>query len=213
MQAKNGMRLLQEYNGDIGWTELMDRVVVACQKDDGKSVADFRKAAESVPSSPEMLDLLNFSKSLGPVHIVSDANDLYINSWLNYNCLHVDGVHTNPTVFDGNLLRITPYSKSPHGCQRCPKNICKTFILRNFILATLPERPKIFYFGDGSNDFCPVLNILTENDMVFVRDDPDDPRARGLIKKIGENASSIHPEVFRWAKGKDLFDLVKRIIG
>ena len=218
LEAKHGLQLIDEYRGGkTGWTQLMDSVVLACQQKDHKTVEDIAFQAACVPCFPELLLVLGMVAEKGPVHIVSDANSLYIDSFLKHHGVSVHTVHTNPAVLDANgLLRVQPYATKPHGCKTCPTNMCKGLIVREkiLLLATSPakKRPKIVYFGDGSNDFCPVLAVLREGDVVFARDDPNEPRARGLMRKIDENPLLVRAQVIRWAVGKDLLELVKQNI-
>ena len=72
-----------------------------------------------------------------------------------------------------------------HDCPRCPPNLCKTQVLRDVLsrmnddndgnnATTTPSsttsKPRIVYVGDGSNDTCPALNVLTEGDVLLARD-------------------------------------------
>ena len=34
-------------------------------------------------------------------------------------------VHTNPAEFREGALRMRPFHEHPHGCHRCPSNLCK----------------------------------------------------------------------------------------
>lgn len=68
----------------------------------------------------------------------------------------------------------------------CPPNLCKSQVLRESLLpntsrignnspleedgSNTKRRPRIVYVGDGSNDACPALNVLNENDILLARD-------------------------------------------
>jgi len=214
LKAEHATGLFKHYDPKQGWTALMDAVVLACQEKDGRTLEDIEEKAREVPCFPELLQVLSLVSEKGPVHIVSDANSVFIKSFVDFHGVKVNSVHTNPAELDSaGRLRVKPYAQKPHGCDRCPKNMCKSTIVSEQIMPGFrPHRPKIVYFGDGSNDFCPVLNVLSEGDIVFARDDADEPRARGLVKRIDENPLRVKATVHRWAKGRHLLDLVKKHI-
>ena len=58
------------------------------------------------------------------------------------------------------------WDNTPHGCPRCPANLCKGAELA-LIREEHPGAP-VVYCGDGANDFCPALR-LTEADAVLAR--------------------------------------------
>ncbi len=67
-----------------------------------------------------------------------------------------------------------------HSCNRCPPNLCKSQVV-NDILTRIAQsspssdsimqqhRPRVVYVGDGSNDACPALHVLNENDVLLAR--------------------------------------------
>ncbi|RQM12758.1 hypothetical protein B5M09_004111 [Aphanomyces astaci] len=103
-----------------------------------------------VPVQPGMVDAVRLAHEKGwDVAIVSDANTVYIQSMLAHHQLTsiISQVFTNPSSFQGDRLRVSPFhsaERPPHGCPRCPSNMCK---------------------GDGEGDYCP-----TTHDVVFARE-------------------------------------------
>ena len=65
-------------------------------------------------------------------------------------------------MHDG-VLRVAPYQApgAPHGCERCPVNLCKSLALRR-LLSSERERlcDEIFFVGDGGNDYCIARTLL-----------------------------------------------------
>lgn len=99
------------------------------------------------------------------IHIVSDANETFIDSILTQHDLRdcFDRVMTNPSAYDSETGRlvIRPYhdhkTLGPHGCAMChTKNMCKGKIMREKILVQQNDntvaRPIYCYVGDGSNE-------------------------------------------------------------
>lgn len=212
LSATHALLALEDWDSrSSSWTQLMDHMLVLAQNEDGKTIQDVREAATRVPFFPELVMTLERVAEVGKVVIVSDANDVYIESFLDKHVKPgvVEEVFTNVTYLDDTgRLRLNAYSHKfgGHLCKQCPSNMCKTHIVRR-VLEKQEHRPRIFYFGDGSNDYCPVLNVLEKDDVVFARDDVG---ARGLIKKI--QANPVRPQVVRWVKGVDLLEAVRRLL-
>lgn len=130
--------------------------------------------------------------------ILSDGNTIFIQAFLEKNHFTpffnqgiVSNVGTLETVTTATnndddddhqqqqrkLLRVFPQSENkPHGCPLppscpCPSNLCKTKALKDILNRSCfhQRRPRIVYTGDGSNDVCPVLHVLKENDICFAR--------------------------------------------
>ena len=101
--------------------------------------------------------------------IMSDANDLFIKARMAALDVPVNAIFTNPATLseDNSLLQISPFENQTC-CQVCPKNLCKGKVLQKYLEDKGPF-DRVYYFGDGGNDFCPASK-LTENDVVFVRE-------------------------------------------
>lgn len=122
--------------------------------------------------------------------IISDGNDMFIGAFLERNEMQAHfthGIETNSGVWESSVgtngssetkckeeLKITYQSAKfgGHACKTCPPNLCKSQALRgilNRIEQSTNNRPRIVYIGDGSNDACPALHVLSENDVLLAR--------------------------------------------
>ncbi|KAF0752548.1 hypothetical protein AaE_005994, partial [Aphanomyces astaci] len=118
-----------------------------------------------VPVQPGMVDAVRLAHEKGwDVAIVSDANTVYIQSMLAHHHLTsiISQVFTNPSSFQGDRLRVSPFhsaERPPHGCPRCPSNMCKGAILKH--LKSCHSYGKVLYVGDGEGDYCPTSSQLS----------------------------------------------------
>lgn len=72
--------------------------------------------------------------------------------------------------------------------------MCKGEELEAFLARHQPAYDRIIYVGDGSNDFCPILRMRSQ-DMVLCR------RFRGLERRIAQEGEKegLKCEVRYWA--------------
>lgn len=212
-RSSSAKKILRAFNPETHqWNETVDRMLVALQEVDGLSQEQIRQAGSKVPTTPEMIKLLKLITSQGySLHIVSDANDVFIEAFLKHHDVKATSVLTNPTVVEHHLLRLKPMMVD-HGCDMgCPPNQCKSILCRDLLKEHQQlhgeggaPRPQLVYFGDGGNDFCPVANVLNEDDVVFVREDLSKPKALGLSKRLKRTRLPIRPKQHRWVTGADL---------
>ncbi|TWW70268.1 putative phosphatase phospho1 [Takifugu flavidus] len=158
------------------YNEYMQRVL-AYLAEHGVTESDMRNVMEKLPASPGMLTLFQFLRTRQDfeVVLVSDANTFFIESWLRRNGVRqiFHRIFTNPATFnkDGRLV-MRPYHS--HECLRCPDNMCKQAVVRDYVSRRAQERgrpyQRVFYVGDGANDFCPAL-ALGPRDIAFPRRD------------------------------------------
>ncbi|KAH0626760.1 hypothetical protein JD844_001939 [Phrynosoma platyrhinos] len=143
--------------------------------DQGVKMADFKAVYEKIPLSPGMRDLFQFlSKQQDHFEIIliSDANMFGIECALRaagaYSLFRK--IFSNPSSFDKRgYLTLGPYHS--HNCSRCPANMCKHKILTEYLAERAREKARferVFYVGDGANDFCPST-ALTSSDVAFPR--------------------------------------------
>lgn len=148
------------------WTQLCDDVAGFLHSN-GVRRADIEKALCSIPVQPAMLTAVREAASAGlPVHIVSDANEVYIRVLLDHLGIAsmVQRVVTNPAHWDADeRLHIRKYvdgvERLAHGCDRCPVNMCKRAILAAELSLLDHAGLEILYVGDGSGDVCPCLHM------------------------------------------------------
>ncbi|NXU59394.1 PHOP1 phosphatase, partial [Turnix velox] len=156
------------------YNQYMQRVL-AYLGDQGVKMSDFKTVYENIPLSPGMAELFQFlskHQELFEVILISDANMFGIESSLRaagvFSIFHK--VFSNPASFDKRgYLTLGPYHS--HKCLDCPANMCKRKILTQYLEERAKEEvefQKVFYVGDGANDFCPSVT-LTRDDVAFPR--------------------------------------------
>nr|XP_060636827.1 phosphoethanolamine/phosphocholine phosphatase isoform X1 [Anolis sagrei ordinatus]XP_060636828.1 phosphoethanolamine/phosphocholine phosphatase isoform X1 [Anolis sagrei ordinatus]XP_060636829.1 phosphoethanolamine/phosphocholine phosphatase isoform X1 [Anolis sagrei ordinatus] len=156
------------------YNEYMQRVL-KYMGDQGVKMADFKAVYEKIPLSPGMRDLFQFlSKQQDHFEIIliSDANMFGIECALRaagaYSLFRK--IFSNPSSFDKRgYFTLGPYHS--HNCPRCPANMCKHKILTEYLAERAREGARferVFYVGDGANDFCPST-ALRSSDVAFPR--------------------------------------------
>lgn len=179
---------------------------------------DLRSSIASIPLTPGMAEFLEYQKSSPNVDciVVSDSNSFFINVILKTrNFLKgINQIFTNRAEFDSEgCLRI--HFSNPHTCPRkCPKNLCKQTVLRNFIAEQSKKGvtyERVCMIGDGHNDFCPCLT-LRNGDFAFPR------KGYSLIKLLrelndrqsadGEN-EKCKATVVPWDSALEMLDVLK----
>lgn len=177
-----------EKKGLIQWTEIVAASLVELHGH-GVTRAQIEDALAHIPFHPAMKrGLLHLKATTIPTttfFCLSNANQVYITTVLKANGLS-DLYHeiiTNPAHFDDTGLLHVRRRVSPDGPQHsckvgCKPNMCKGEELTNF-LARRGTYDRMIYLGDGSNDFCPILRLRSQ-DVALVR------TGRGLQRRIRE---------------------------
>ncbi|XP_061444260.1 phosphoethanolamine/phosphocholine phosphatase isoform X2 [Rhineura floridana] len=156
------------------YNEYMQRVLQYLG-DQGVKMANFKAVYEKIPLSPGMGDLFQFlSKQQDHFEIIliSDANMFGIECALRaagaYSLFRK--IFSNPSSFDKRgYFTLGPYHS--HSCPRCPANMCKHKILTEYLAERAQEGARferVFYVGDGANDFCPST-AMKSSDVAFPR--------------------------------------------
>lgn len=163
---------LRESQG-LPWTRLMDATLSAAAAQLGATPADVRAAVRALPVDAGLADWLCGAATARrgmEMVIVSDANSVYIAEVLAHHGLTscVAEVHTNPAAWDERTgaLRVAPLHAAPHGCHRCPANMCKGQVVRDVLarrraVGAAPDA--VVYVGDGRGDFCPTVQLLEDD--------------------------------------------------
>ncbi|GLE04461.1 hypothetical protein PINS_up013403 [Pythium insidiosum] len=195
------------------WTQLMhDMLGELVARRPELTQDDIRAAVADIPVQPRMLDAVRLAveENGAVLKIISDANTVYIDSFLEHHRLQalVSEIFTNHAAFEGTTARLSvgpyhPRDDAPHGCPNCPPNMCKGRILDKIREATPFDR--VIYIGDGGGDFCPSTR-LTSRDIVLARADDEDGKPYGLLKKLTLHADQIQARVVPWRTGQDIFD-------
>nr|XP_044989311.1 phosphoethanolamine/phosphocholine phosphatase-like [Jaculus jaculus] len=136
---------------------------------------DLRSVYEAIPLSSGMSDLLQFVAKQGScfeVILISDANTFGVESALRaagHNGLF-SRILSNPSEpHVRGLLSLRPFHT--HSCARCPANMCKHKVLSDYLRERARDGvhfERLFYVGDGANDFCP-MGLLAAADVAFPR--------------------------------------------
>ena len=159
------------------YNEQMQRVL-AYLAQQGVTESAIRAEIQSIPETPGLSALLDFLRAHAQDFecvVLSDANSVFIEAWLQHvgaRQLFLE-IFTNPAHFDDSgRLVLAPFHA--HSCPRCPDNMCKQHILRDYLGRRSDERrrpfQRVFYVGDGANDVCPCLALGTA-DVAFARRD------------------------------------------
>ncbi|XP_003786525.1 phosphoethanolamine/phosphocholine phosphatase isoform X1 [Otolemur garnettii] len=157
---------------------------------------DLRAVYEAIPLSPGMGDLLQFVAKQGAcfeVILISDANTFGVESALRASGHHglFRRILSNPSGPDARgLLTLRPFHT--HSCERCPANMCKHKVLSDYLRERAHDGvhfERLFYVGDGANDFCP-MGLLAGGDVAF-------PRRGYPMHRLIQEAQKAEPSSFR----------------
>ncbi|XP_074884589.1 pyridoxal phosphate phosphatase PHOSPHO2 isoform X4 [Buteo buteo] len=196
------------------WTEYMGRVFVYLG-DNGVKEDEMRRTMTTIPFTAGMVDLLGFigeNKELFDCIIVSDSNTVFIDWILKAADFHkvFDEVFTNPAAFSSTGY-LTVQNFHAHHCEKCPKNLCKRNVLKEFLDKQLERGvsyTQIVYIGDGGNDLCPVM-FLKKDDIAMPR------QGYTLEKKISQLAQDLSPvecSVLAWSSAIDIMSYLKQLL-
>ncbi|XP_069884396.1 phosphoethanolamine/phosphocholine phosphatase isoform X4 [Dipodomys merriami] len=157
---------------------------------------DLRAVYEAIPLSPGMGDLLQFIAKQGScfeVILISDANTFGVESALRAAGHHglFRRILSNPSGPDSRgQLVLRPFHT--HSCTRCPANMCKHKVLSDYLRERARDGvhfERLFYVGDGANDFCP-MGLLAGGDVAF-------PRRGYPMHRLIQEAQKAEPSSFR----------------
>ncbi|GMI92701.1 PHOSPHOETHANOLAMINE/PHOSPHOCHOLINE PHOSPHATASE3 [Hibiscus trionum] len=204
--------LFHQLRSTLPWNSLMDRMMKELHSR-GKTAEDIAECLKKTPLNPRTAAAIKSAYALGcNLMILSDANQFFIEKILEHHGLSgcFSKIYTNPTFVDEEgRLRIFPYhdsTLSPHGCSRCPTNLCKGLVLDQ-IRAPVPERGRqsFIYLGDGSGDYCPTLK-LRDSDYVMPR------KNYPLWNRILSDRASVKAQVHEWSNGEELERILLHLI-
>lgn len=199
------------------WTALMDHLLTKLGEEHMISRRQIEHCLASVPVFVETVQVVRELASQGlEQRILSDANTVFIDQVLKASSMEriFSAVATNRGEWEpysredhddhethnDDILRVTPFTPpdQPHGCPRCPENLCKGAVLDQWRRELNPR--KIVYVGDGSGDFCPCLR-LRACDTVCVRS--GFPLAKKLAA-MADDAKTLDASVAHWEDGAQL---------
>ncbi|KAM0037252.1 putative inorganic diphosphatase [Helianthus debilis subsp. tardiflorus] len=206
-------QLFNQLRQTLPWNSLMDRMMEELHSQ-GKTIEDITNCLNRVVLNPQIISAIRAAHAHGcDLKVLSDANQFFIETILKnhgiYDCF--SGIITNPTSVDeAGRVRIFPYHGSavpPHGCDLCPPNLCKGFVLNKIQDPTSQAIKKraVIYIGDGGGDFCPTLKLGGEDHVMPRKDFP-------LHRLISKSSTPIKPKVHEWSNGEELNKTLIRLI-
>lgn len=157
---------IQQLHKDGLWTEYMQRIFRILHSN-GYTKAQIQSTIEAMPEVTGLKELIRQLHATDAVDviIVSDSNGMFIKCWCDYNGITecFKSIFTNPAEFDATgLLQIQPFQHQAQ-CTLSSVNLCKGDVLEQFVKRQADAHnviyDKIFYVGDGGNDFCPILRL------------------------------------------------------
>ncbi|NXD46368.1 PHOP1 phosphatase, partial [Copsychus sechellarum] len=182
----------------------------------GVRPADLRAVYESIPLSPgmaELFQLLSKHRELFELVLISDANTFGIEAKLRAAGLRslFRKIFSNPASIDRRgFLTLGPYHS--HQCPRCPPNMCKRKILGEYLEQRAREDAefqRVFYVGDGANDFCPA-GILAAADVAFPR--KGYPMHRLIQEEQEKQPGQFQAAVVPWESGVEVARYLQELL-
>ncbi|GMH03745.1 hypothetical protein Nepgr_005584 [Nepenthes gracilis] len=191
------------------WNSLMDTMMKEMHAK-GVTINDIVEVLQKIPIHPRIIPAIKSAHDAGwELRIVSDANRFFIETILNHMGLrnYFSEINTNPSYVDEEgRLRISPYhdfSKSSHGCNLCPPNMCKGLIVGRML--SEEGKNKFIYLGDGSGDYCPNLKLRAGDHVMPRKNFP-------LWDLICKNPKLIAARIHEWSDGEDLERVLLNLI-
>ncbi|KAF2556177.1 hypothetical protein F2Q68_00013594 [Brassica cretica] len=182
--------------------------------DHGKTIEEIKQVLRRIPIHPRVIPAIKSAHALGcELRIVSDANTLFIETVLEHLGIreYFSEINTNPGLVDeqGRLI-VSPYhdfTKSSHGCSRCPPNMCKGLIIERIQASFTKEgnKMKMIYLGDGAGDYCPSLRLKAEDYMMPRKNFP-------VWDLISQNRTLVKATVRDWTDGEAMERILMGII-
>lgn len=193
-----------------GWTAFMQAVFKHLHSK-GIQESEIKEKIQSMKFVQGMKECIQGLNDMGgDVIIISDSNTVFIDYLLVQNevtdCFKA--VYTNPAKFDSNgQLQLEPFHENKD-CKLSGVNLCKGRVLKDYIDSN-PEFEFVAYVGDGSNDFCPMLS-LTSNDLAFPRS--GQTSEYGITREIRRRKKQgleLKCKVREWCDGHDVLKIMR----
>ncbi|KAL0697846.1 hypothetical protein Bca4012_053968 [Brassica carinata] len=205
--------LFEQLLPTMPWNSLMDRMMKELH-DHGKTIEEIKQVLRRIPIHPRVIPAIKSAHALGcELRIVSDANTFFIETIVEHLGIseYFSEINTNPGLVDEHgRLRISPYhdfTKSSHGCSRCPPNMCKSLIIERIQASFAKEgkKMKMVYLGDGAGDYCPSLRLKAEDYMMPRKNFP-------VWDLISQNPTLVKASVRDWTDGEAMERILMGII-
>ncbi|PFH53831.1 hypothetical protein AMATHDRAFT_136744 [Amanita thiersii Skay4041] len=178
-------RNMKKLKDKIQWTDLVAQTLRDAHKR-GITREQIEHALRIMPFHPAMERAVKHLQAAGNTTFLclSNSNSVFISTILEAKNLQnlFKEIITNPAEWDESgllkLRRKIDLDGPQHSCTvGCNPNMCKGEELEAFLNRHAPRYNRIIYVGDGTNDFCPVLRLRSQ-DIVLCRNH------RGLQKRI-----------------------------
>ncbi|SJK97511.1 uncharacterized protein ARMOST_00763 [Armillaria ostoyae] len=185
-------RKMKTLKDDIQWTDLVSQSLREAHAR-GITREQIEDALRIMPFHPGMVRGIKRLKEEGNTTFLclSNANNIFITTILETKGLlpAFEEIVTNRAEWEPSGLLNLRRRIDPHGPQHdctvgCSPNMCKGEELDAFLTRHAPAYDQIIYVGDGSNDFCPILRLRSQ-DMVLCRS------FRGLQRRIDKDGEKL----------------------
>ena len=215
MVEKYAQDLYKEKNGDLyvkdHWIEFNNYIYTRLVQN-GFTYQDVKKYFQSLDLSPKIEELLNYlreNKNKYETIIITGNNEQVVDIVLSSHGIKdcFDHILCNKSVIDEkNIFKIWAINEKYEHCEDDKPFLCKSLFFQDFIKDKKENFDRIFYIGDGQNDFC-LSKKLTANDIVF-------PRFNYSLYKIIFNKNGkneVKAQIIPWKNGKDICDVLKKL--
>ncbi|KAG7098745.1 hypothetical protein E1B28_000655 [Marasmius oreades] len=192
-------RKMEDLDNKVQWTDLVAQSLREAHTR-GIKREEIEHVLRSIPYHPAMGRAVTKLKAGGRTTFLclSNANSVFINTILEEKGLETlfEEIITNPAHFEEsgllNLRRRISADGPQHQCKvGCSPNMCKGEELDAFLARHAPAYDRIVYVGDGSNDFCPVLRLRSQ-DIVLCR------TFGGLPKRVARDGDQLKCHIKYW---------------
>ena len=177
MVEKYAKNLYEEKNGDLyvkdHWIEFNNYIYTKILEN-GYTFEDVKMYFESLNLSPnmeELFDYLRENKNKFEAIIITANNDQVVDIVLSSHHIKdcFNHILCNKSVRDEkNIFKIWAINEKYEHCEDDKPFLCKSLFFEDFIKDKKDRYDKIFYIGDGKNDFC-LSKKLGVNDIIFPR--------------------------------------------
>ncbi|KIM74350.1 hypothetical protein PILCRDRAFT_828346 [Piloderma croceum F 1598] len=216
VNAPDLRRKMKNLASEVQWTDLVAQTLREAHSR-GVTREQIEHALKIMPFHPAMVRAITKLKiTANPettLFCLSNANVVFISTILESKGLTAlfEEIVTNPAEWDSsgllNLRRKIDPSGPQHSCKiGCSPNMCKGDELDAFLERHQPDFDRVIYVGDGSNDYCPVVRLRSQ-DMVLCR------RYRGLENRIAKDGEKdgLKCQVKYWAGAWEVEEIFSQI--
>ncbi|TFY71949.1 hypothetical protein EVG20_g1058 [Dentipellis fragilis] len=209
-------RKMKSLKDEIQWTDLVAQSLRELHAR-GHTREDIEGALKVMPFHPAMVRGVKAVKAASTPETtffcLSNANSVFIKTILHSKGLEnlFTEIVTNPAEWDPSgllkLRRCVDPNGPQHSCKiGCSPNMCKGDELEAFLERHKPGFDRIIYVGDGSNDFCPILRLRSQ-DMILCR------YYRGLEKRIAKEGEKegLKCQIRYWAGAWEVEEIFKTL--